>query len=78
MTTTALQRIKEIEKEYECKTICCDNHNSHETSLFLLKSFNVMREIATDKNLLDEYGDIKQESVAVSEIEKEFEERMSE
>lgn len=47
---TSLERIKAIEKEYECKMTCCDNHNSHETSLFLLKAFNVMREIANEGN----------------------------
>lgn len=59
MKNTALQKIKEIEKYYGV-----DNENKK----FLLKAFNVMREIA-----IKEFNHFK----AAEKIDEEFEERMS-
>lgn len=68
MTTTALQRIKEIEDEkYPFQEI-----------KFLLKAFNVMREIAI-KNQIERYQEEENSSTMEcrKDIEEEFESEMS-
>lgn len=71
MTTTALQRIKEIEEEEKV------GDNSHlfiiemDDAKFLFKAFNIMREIAIEEYESEEgYKDSKQS------IDCKFEERM--